>query len=111
MLKLLPCRPKKGPRCRGHAWFGAEPALAARYQGSYSCSKCKNTTELPLVEFNALPSLGIDDVRRLAEGNRKTWGPILRMFRRDFGGAGLSTEQADDLLRAGFRGTVELEPW
>lgn len=108
-MKLLPCRPRKGPRCStSHAWFGGVPALAGRYQDRYKCSRCGNVTELTAVEFNGLPSLGVDDVRSRAEKDR-AWVPVLKMFRRDFEGMGLAPEQADDLLRAGFRATTELE--
>ena len=113
-MKLLPCRPQRGPRCQDHAWFktatGIEPALGGRHQSSYPCAKCRNTTFLTLLEFNRLPELAIDEVRDRAAAKPGVWGPILRMYRRDFEGMGLSSDQADQLLRVGFRGAVELRP-
>lgn len=112
-MRLLPCN--SGQRqCKGQpailprssSYPNGEPYLAGRYVDYYKCDRCKYATTLTVAEFNALPTLGVDDFKALG---KQYGGNLANLWSQDLVGAGFSKTQAADLFGAGFHSPDELE--
>lgn len=102
-LKLLPCGTGPTgdkPACGGPAILNdGLPYVLGRvpehFPFRYKCSNCKRTTSITVAEWNRLPDLTLEALRRLPGPGGRGEVDLSRLLTQDLEGAGLSPDQIE----------------